>query len=124
MCAVKPEAPWGMVDMSWLKMIGCDLQTGRKLATRKGRKGEVYAGNMAPDSVLAQIDVDHHTHSERLPREKQVHLTHVPEVGLDSMRGDGREQRGECGCRAVRVARTSSCRIAVALGGFYSPLVV
>ena len=64
MCVVKPEAPWGMVDMSLLKMIGWDLQRGRKLAARKGRKGEVYAGNTAPDSGLAQIDVDHHTHSK------------------------------------------------------------
>ena len=44
--------------MSCLKMIGCDLQRGRKLAARKGRKGEVYAGNTAPDSGLAQIDVN------------------------------------------------------------------
>ena len=64
MCAVEPEAPWGMVDMSWLKMIGCDLQRRRKLAAKKGRKREVYAGDTAPDSGLARIDVDHHTHSK------------------------------------------------------------
>ena len=64
MCAVKPEAPWGTVDMSCLEMIGCDLRSGRKLAARKSRKREVYAVNTAPDSGLAQIDVDHHTHSK------------------------------------------------------------
>ena len=43
-CAVEPEAPWGMVDMSCLKMIGYDLQRGRKLFARRSRKRGVYAG--------------------------------------------------------------------------------
>jgi len=48
----------------------------------------------------------------------------LPKVGLDGMRRDGREQWGKCGCRAVQVAGTSSCRIAVALGSFRSPPAV
>ena len=52
MCAVEPEAPWGMVDMGYLEMIWYDLQGGRKLIARKGRKCEVYAGSTASDSAL------------------------------------------------------------------------
>jgi len=39
----------------------------------------------------------------RPPGEKQIHTIHVPEVGLDGMRRDGREQWGKCGCRPVQV---------------------
>ena len=36
-CAVGPEAPWRMADMSCLEMIGRDLQGGRKVTARKSR---------------------------------------------------------------------------------------
>jgi len=39
--------------MGYLEMIGWDLQGGRKLAARKSRKREVYAGSTASDSALA-----------------------------------------------------------------------
>ena len=105
-CAVKPEAPRGtVVDMSWLKMIGCNLQGGRKQIARKCRKCEVYAGSTASDSALARwVGVNHH--SVWTPGDKQVHTTHVPEVGLDGMRRDGQEQWGERGCRGTRVTGT------------------